>query len=99
MDLTMVGEFLRYVNAGLAMFCAMVLLASTVLRWSSYPRRLRRILPWVVALLLTNAYGSGEALYQETPVGVRVALAAVSLTGLTVSLVVGFRHGLDDPRP
>lgn len=93
------GESLRYVNAGLAMFCAMVLLASTVLRWETYPRRLRRILPWIIALLLTNAYGSGEALYQDTPIGFRVLLAGISLTGLTVSLLVGFRHGLDDPPP
>lgn len=93
------AEGLRYAVALLAATSAGLLTATVVVRWESYPKRLRRTVPWFVALLLTITYGAGEAAHENAPPGLRVALTALVLAGLTASLLWSLRDPGDEHDP
>jgi hypothetical protein len=88
------ADWLRLANAVLAMIDVALILAGSIAHWHLMPRRVKQIAPWVTALLLVVAYGSGEAAHQDTPSGIRVALMACVLLGLMVALL--YRIGDDD---
>lgn len=83
-------EIARWANATLACASAAVMIATVMRRWEQLTPRIRRIGCWVVVLLIVAAYGSGEAAAESAPVGARVALGMVSLTGLLASMLYRF---------
>ena len=87
-------DWLRWANVVLAMIAVALLVTGSIARWSVMPKRIRRIVPWVIATYVVLAYGSGEAARQDTPAGVRVAMTTCVLLGLIVALM--FRIGDDD---
>lgn len=97
MTMDHLAELARWTNVLLSAAAAAIVIAGTVYRWESLPRHEQRVRPWLGMLLLTIAYGSGEAAAQDAPVGLRVFFGVVSLLGLVVSLLMGFRE--DDRRP
>lgn len=96
-DMNLLAEAARWTNVTLSALAAVIVIAGTVYRWESLPRHEQRVRPWLGALLLTIAYGSGEAAAQDAPIGLRVFFGVVSLFGLVISLLMGFRE--DDRRP
>jgi hypothetical protein len=88
------SDVLRLVNVGLAMIVVVLLIAGSIHRWQVMPKRIRRVVPWIVATYVVIAYGSGEAASENTPAGVRVAMLACVLCGLVVAL--SYRIDNDD---
>jgi len=80
-------DILRWLNVLLAMFVVAAMVAGSMARWHVMPKRLKRIIPWVVMTYVVIAYGSGEAARQDTPPGVRIALMLCTLAGLLVALL------------
>lgn len=80
-------ELVRWVNVVLSGLVVVLLIAGSWARWPVMPPRFKRIAPWVIATYVVLAYGSGEAAQQGAPVGVRVALFAVTLMGLVIALL------------
>lgn len=88
------ADWMRMANVVLAMVDVTLMLMGTIAHWDLMPLRVKRIAPWVTALLLVIAYGSGEAAHQNTAPGLRVVLMACVLLGLMIALL--YRIGDDD---
>lgn len=90
-------DWMRWVNAGLAGLALMLLTLETTRRWDQMNRRLRRLVPWVLATYAVIAYGSGElaASAQRVDPGLRVGLMLVVLLGLAGALGLNVRDRSD----
>lgn len=88
------ADALRWANVGLAAVVVVLLTAGATMRWRVMPKRLKRIVPWVILTYVIIAYGSGEIAVSTTAVdpGVRVVLMILNLLGLTIALL----YGIDD---
>lgn len=82
-----IHEVTRWANAGIATVAAAFVIATLRERWEQITPRLRMIGGWLAFLLLVVAYGSGESAAQGAPIGARVVLMLVALTGLAGALV------------
>lgn len=81
-------EALRWVNMVLAFVALAMMVGSVTHAWHTAPRHDRHIGLAHCAMLVTIAYGSGEALTQSVPPGIRIVLMAGSLVYLIIGLLM-----------
>ena len=87
-------EALRLTNIGLSAIACHLLVVTMVRRWDSLTRRLRRITPWLCALLAYICYGTGESLALDVEPGPRIPVLTVVLIGLIWSILWRFNEDL-----